>query len=203
MKSGCVISVADENTAAMVRSVLLLGGIDCSGGDVLVTDHLPEKSAGFTGIILLSRSRVQEVYSVPVMVLRPPLRFDELLAEVRGLLERTGEQKPGTAESDVHEKNDGEDDIQIQNACISYRGKQAQLTERESRLFTCLAGRGGKIVTRRELLDEVWDGADGETNVTDVYISYLRRKLTPLFGQGVLLTVRGQGYILHLPDTDR
>lgn len=80
---------------------------------------------------------------------------------------------------------------------IEYLGKTAVLTEREDELFRVLFEHSGELVSRENLVAAVW-GEDTSTNVADVYISYLRRKLTPLFGDGVLPSVRGAGYILHL-----
>ena len=80
---------------------------------------------------------------------------------------------------------------------IEYLGKTATLTEREDELFRVLFEHSGELVSREDLVAAVW-GENTSTNVADVYVSYLRRKLTPLFGDGVLPSVRGAGYILHL-----
>lgn len=77
---------------------------------------------------------------------------------------------------------------------VSYGDKSAVLTERELDLFTVLNDNRGKCVARSELAGMIWNGA--ETNVSDVYVCYLRKKLERAFGPGVLLTVRGKGYIL-------
>lgn len=196
MKNGCVISFREEETAAMVRAVLLLSGIACDGGVILVTDSLPNDTYPYKGIVLLSRTRRQEQNNIPVTVLRPPLCFDELSEAVWQMFENTADPTAKPADACNHAVTS----VQVHDGCVSYRGKSAQLTVQESRLFEFLRCHAGTLVTRRELLCEVWDGADGETNIVDVYVSYLRRKLIPIFGQGVLLTVRGKGYILCLPD---
>lgn len=88
---------------------------------------------------------------------------------------------------------------------VSYGGRTVHLTEREFALFSCLQAHAGEIVTREELRGAVWhDEVDPAANVTDVYVSYLRKKLSKLFGDGegagqaVLTSVRGKGYLLRL-----
>jgi DNA-binding response OmpR family regulator len=57
--------------------------------------------------------------------------------------------------------------------------------------------RQGEVVPKRELLHEVWgDDIDGDTNVVEVYVGYLRRKIDEPFGRRSLQTVRGLGYRL-------
>ncbi|MGI6202637.1 MAG: winged helix-turn-helix domain-containing protein [Eubacteriales bacterium] len=74
-------------------------------------------------------------------------------------------------------------------------GIEIPLTEREYRLFFYLYERRGRTVSRLELLENVWDGEVGfETNVVEVYISYLRNKLEGATGKRLILTRRGKGY---------
>jgi two-component system OmpR family response regulator len=57
--------------------------------------------------------------------------------------------------------------------------------------------RAGQVVSRAELLDHVWDqNYEGSTNIVDVYVGYLRRKLEEPFGRPLIRTVRGAGYVL-------
>jgi two-component system OmpR family response regulator len=56
-----------------------------------------------------------------------------------------------------------------------------------------LARRPGRVVSRSELLDEVWSDYEGSPNITDVYVGYLRKKL----GRAVIRTVRGSGFVLE------
>ena len=69
------------------------------------------------------------------------------------------------------------------------------LTPKESELFAYLLKRNGQAVSREELRRALWSDT-AETNAPDVYVSYLRRKLRRLFGDGVLVNERGVGYIL-------
>jgi DNA-binding response OmpR family regulator len=79
-----------------------------------------------------------------------------------------------------------------------HRGDVAvTLTAREVALLEALMRRQGDVMAKRELLAEVWgDDFDGETNVLEVYVGYLRRKIDEPFGRHSLQTVRGLGYRL-------
>jgi DNA-binding response OmpR family regulator len=69
------------------------------------------------------------------------------------------------------------------------------LTPKEFAILHCLARHAGEVVTKSELLARVWDFAfDGDSNVVEVYISALRRKIDKPFGRSTLSTVRGAGY---------
>jgi two-component system OmpR family response regulator len=72
------------------------------------------------------------------------------------------------------------------------------LSAREFALLEFLMRRAGDVVSRTEILDHVWDYAyDGVSNVVDVYISYLRRKLADAGAPASVQTVRGAGYRLR------
>mgnify|MGYP001073203265 CR=1 FL=1 len=77
---------------------------------------------------------------------------------------------------------------------VAYGEKSVVLTERELDLFTVLNNNRGNCVLRSDLSGSIWNGSD--TNVSDVYVCYLRKKLESVFGPGTLITVRGKGYIL-------
>lgn len=78
--------------------------------------------------------------------------------------------------------------------CVTLGQNSARLTAREMELFSYLCERCGECVTRDEICSSLWQGAD--SNVCDVYISYLRKKLEPLCGHGAIVNVRGRGYML-------
>ncbi|GAA2822720.1 response regulator transcription factor [Kitasatospora sp. CM 4170] len=76
-------------------------------------------------------------------------------------------------------------------------GTAVPLTPREFAVLDHLARRAGEAVSKREILDAVWDGAgDGDPNTVEVHISALRRKIDAPFGRSSLQTVRGTGYRL-------
>lgn len=78
---------------------------------------------------------------------------------------------------------------------VTKDGKSVSLTPKEAELFAYLYERAGSPVSREELREELWNDTEG-TNAPDVYISYLRRKLTTVMGEGAVINVRGVGYIL-------
>jgi two-component system OmpR family response regulator len=78
------------------------------------------------------------------------------------------------------------------------RGEAAiALTAKEYALLHFLMRRPGQVISKGEILDNVWDAAfDGGDNVVEVYVGYLRRKIDVPFGVQSLMTVRGMGYLL-------
>jgi two-component system copper resistance phosphate regulon response regulator CusR len=122
-----------------------------------------------------------------------PYDFPELLARVRALLRR-----PRVLEPEVIEL--GHLRMNRRRGEVRTRAGVVELTAKEYRLLECLARRRGEMVSRMEILDYVWSGfEEPESNVVEVYIRRLRRKLGD--GQGVIIrTRRGLGYILDAPD---
>lgn len=80
---------------------------------------------------------------------------------------------------------------------VSMGAVTVELTEKEARLFGYLWENEGRYVSREELSREVW-GKDGGTNIADVYVSYLRKKLGTTLGEGAISSKRGAGYKLNL-----
>ena len=77
---------------------------------------------------------------------------------------------------------------------------EIELTPRESDLLALLMARPGRVISKRLALEEVWDTAvDDNSNVLEVYVGYLRRKIDAPFGRRAIRTVRGSGYRLD-PD---
>jgi two-component system response regulator QseB len=116
-----------------------------------------------------------------------PFDVDELLARIRAMLRRPEELD---AEGDVLSLGDRRLDLAARTV-IDPSGEEVTLSGRECDLLETLARVPHRVFSRAELLDRVFDGAQGET-VVDTYVSYLRRKL----GTDVIRTVRGTGYRL-------
>ncbi len=76
--------------------------------------------------------------------------------------------------------------------------KEVSLTCRELQLFLLLLSRVGECVLREEIDSSLWQG-ETAGNCADVYICYLRKKLEKIAGPGVLISVRGRGYMLKKP----
>ncbi|MEV6604544.1 response regulator transcription factor [Kutzneria sp. NPDC051319] len=80
-------------------------------------------------------------------------------------------------------------------------GQVVTLTSKEFAVLECLMRHDGAVVTKQDILDEVWDMAyQGDPNIVEVYVSALRRKLDTPFGRHTIATVRGTGY--RLADDD-
>lgn len=113
-----------------------------------------------------------------------PFRFDELLARIRSRLRDTGQ-----AESKKYEFGDVMVDATARR--VERAGRVVELTAKEFALLETFLAHQGQVLSRQQLLSHVW-GYDFETgsNVVDVYVRYLRKKL----GSGLITTVRGVGY---------
>lgn len=200
---GCILSIADTHLSKTVRALLTLEGIFCAdthtadaAEKILITDVFPVSAQSCRGIVFLTRQRIPPESVTPLCTVLLPLSYAELLSAVRSLEDETAFAVPQAPLS----ANAPAEGIVFSGGSITYRGKSASLTDREAKLFDYLYSRRGEIVSRTELLHAVWENETCATNITDVYISYLRQKLVPVFGQGVLLSVRGKGYVLALPE---
>ena len=120
-----------------------------------------------------------------------PFAFGELLARLRALLRRGPTERPPEVVVG---------DIVIDPAAhtVTRAGVRVDLSPREFALLEFLASRQGEVVRRGEILDHVWDyGYDGMSNVVDVYVGYLRKKLEKPFRSKVIRSVRGIGYAME------
>jgi two-component system copper resistance phosphate regulon response regulator CusR len=119
-----------------------------------------------------------------------PFAFSELLARVRSLLRRA--PLPTT---DVLRYEDLEIDTRRNRAARS--GVPLNLTPKEFLLLTRLARSVGEVVSRSEIVEQVWDLAfEPDTNVVDVIVRRLRSKVDDPFDRKLVQTVRGVGYVL-------
>jgi len=122
-----------------------------------------------------------------------PFSFRELLARLRALARRTELPEAGPL---VH----GELTYDPESREVRRRGELIHLTAREGALFELLLRRRGKVVSRSEIQSRIWeDSFDLSTNIIDVYINALRRKLDAGEKERLIQTVRGVGYRLGGP----
>ena len=118
-----------------------------------------------------------------------PFKFDELLARVRVRLR--AEDRP----SDSSVLRAGGLALDGRSRRVTIDGEQLDLTAREFTLLETLMRHSGQVLSREQLLSHVWGyDHDPGSNVVDVYVGYLRRKLGP----GSIATVRGAGYRLEV-----
>lgn len=119
-----------------------------------------------------------------------PFDFGELLARLR-VLTRRGP----TVHAQLLEV--GNLRIDPSTRLVTRAGRQVELTAREFDVLEVLVRNRGRLVSREQLLEEVWEeNYEGSPNVTDVYIGYLRRKLESPRGARLIRTVRGLGFVL-------
>lgn len=113
-----------------------------------------------------------------------PFSFVVLLARLRALLRRRAVPRPAVLDA-------GEVRLDPATREVTKAGRAVALSPREFALLEYLMRQDGRVASKTELLDHVWDAAeDTDPNVVEVYIGYLRRKL----GAGLVRTVRGAGY---------
>jgi len=119
-----------------------------------------------------------------------PFDFGELLARVRALMRRGAPERPAVLTA-------GDLEVDPATRSVTRAGTRVCLSAGEFAVVEFLARRAGQVVSRTELLEHVWDrNYQGSTNVVDVYVGYLRRKLENPFGRPLIHTVRGAGYVI-------
>jgi len=122
--------------------------------------------------------------------LSKPFSFPVLVARLRALARRH--------RNDATVLEAGDLVLDIRAHRCTRDGLDIELTTREFTLLEALIRRKGGVVSKQVLLDEVWDFAfDGDANIVEVYVGYLRRKIDRPFGRRSLETVRGAGYRLR------
>jgi DNA-binding response OmpR family regulator len=177
--------------------------------DAIVLDIL---LPGLSGYEMLRRLRAAEVWT-PVLMLTAkdgehdiadaldlgaddylvkPFSFVVLVARLRALLRRGAPERPAQLVAG---------DLLVDPAtrrCA--RGETpVPLTSREYAVLEYLMRRADHVVSKTELLEHVWDEYyDGDPNIVEVYVGYLRRKVDAPFGRQAIETVRGAGYRLRL-----
>jgi DNA-binding response OmpR family regulator len=125
-----------------------------------------------------------------------PFKFNELIARIRAILRRANMEKIGAHEPRAKYVISNllfDDDAKK----VSRNGKEISLTATEYRLLFTLLKNKGRVLSRMVLLENAWDiSFNLGTNVVDVYINYLRKKIDADFEPKLIHTVVGMGYIL-------
>lgn len=122
--------------------------------------------------------------------LTKPFSFMVLVARLRALIRRGAPERPvtltvGTLSLDPIRRS------------VSREGNTVSLTPKEYAILHYLMRRHDQVVSKAEILDNVWDSAyEGSDNVVEVYMGYLRKKIDVPFGKSTLSTIRGMGYCL-------
>jgi DNA-binding response OmpR family regulator len=122
--------------------------------------------------------------------LSKPFSFVVLVARIRALMRRGAAERPVVMEAG---------DVRVDPATRTvWRGSDViDLTAREFAVLEYLMRRRGDVVSKREVLDNVWDvDFEGDPNIVEVYVRHLRNKLDRPFGREAIETLRGAGYRL-------
>jgi DNA-binding response OmpR family regulator len=125
-----------------------------------------------------------------------PFKFNELIARINAILRRLNVEKMGAQKPKEKYFISNlvlDDDAKM----VSRNGKDISLTATEYRLLFTLLKNKGKVLSRMDLLENAWDiNFNVGTNVVDVYINYLRKKIDADFEPKLIHTAVGMGYIL-------
>jgi two-component system, OmpR family, response regulator len=123
--------------------------------------------------------------------LTKPFSFAELLARLRALVRRAAPERPPTLRV-------GDLSVDPATRRVTRGDVAIELTRKEFALLEYFARHPGEVLSRSRLIEHVWDFAyDGDSNVVDVYIRYLREKVDRPFARDSIETVRGAGYRLR------
>lgn len=124
--------------------------------------------------------------------LKKPFSFTVLLARIRALLRRGVESRPPVLVA-------GDLSLDPASHSVKRGDVEIDLTSREFSFLELLLRQKGRVLTKREIIEHVWDyDFEGDSNIVEVYIGYLRRKIDVPFGARSIKTVRGVGYLLEL-----
>jgi two-component system, OmpR family, response regulator len=182
---------ANEHWDVIILDRLLPGGVD--GLSIIATIRGLGKT---TPVLILSAlasldERVRGLRSGGDDYLTKPFAFSELLARIEVLLRR------GTLREDNRELQIADLKLDLRTRRAERSGRPIALQPREFRLLEYLVRHRDQVVTRTMLLEGVWDYYfDPQTNVIDVQISRLRRKIDKDFSPQLLHTIRGIGYMI-------
>ena len=123
--------------------------------------------------------------------LSKPFSFEELLARVRALLRRRSDSKtPLLKVADLS--------LDPATRQVFRDGNRIELTSKEFAILEYFMRNAGRVLTRSMIINHAWDyDYEAETNMVDVYINYLRKKMDAAYQPKLLHTIRGTGYVMR------
>lgn len=225
MSDYCILVVEDEpKVASFVKHGLEENGFSCEIADdglmgkrmfdagdydlIILDINLPYKN----GIELCKAIRISN-QKIPVIMLTAlgttedklsgfdsgaddylvkPFEFRELLARIRSLLKRISIAETGGNLLTVLDL-----EVNLNTYEVKRGGKKIDLTQKEFALLVYLLQNKGRVVSRIDIAERVWDiNFDTGTNIIDVYVNFLRKKIDKDFSQKLIHTQTGVGYIL-------
>jgi DNA-binding response OmpR family regulator len=140
------------------------------------------------------KSKVQSLDGGADDYVTKPFEFQELRARIRAVTRRADQQVSSTLAF-------GDLQIDLLSHRVSRGDEMVDLSRREFALLEYFARNPRRVLSRQQILTAVWDyDFEGESNVVDVYVRYLRQKLDRLGVAGAFATIRGSGYRFDPPD---
>ena len=192
------LELADAGICAVRSEILSVASVR---GALLVADADTLRDAGefYRGGDLIEIGFSDTSSIDGAVYFKRPFPVDSFVSAVKDMLSKESEDNEKALSSEgeaVSEKGLTYDKDKKQ---FFYYGEHIALTETEAALLTLLYERRGETVSRETILQKVWgreDEGDAKTNLTDVYIRYLREKLDDRFSIKLIISVRGKGYML-------
>jgi len=201
-EEGYVVDVAPDGDEATMLAhvydydVILLDVVLPKKNGFQVAAELRREGRNTPILMLTSRDSTEDVVrgldAGADDYLAKPFKFDELLARIRAL-----HRRGGAARVEVLQFGPIAMD-RLRHIC-TVNGQQLELTPKEFQLMEFFLLHPEQVVRRTTLLEKVWDmHFDPESNVVDVHVGNLRRKLAQLAGRNLIVTVRGVGFSLRI-----
>jgi two-component system, OmpR family, response regulator len=202
-REGMGVDVAGDGDEALARASatdydLILLDVMLPGRDGFEVCRRLRESGVWSATLMLTAlgsvdDRVRGLDAGADDYLPKPFSFDELLARIRALTRRGTAPRPTTLRCGTLRLDPATHRV--------WRGEEElSLTAREFALLEVFMRHPGRVLSRFELLEHVWDDSyENRSNVIEVYVGYLREKV----GREVIETVRGAGYRLRVDDGDR
>jgi two-component system, OmpR family, response regulator len=198
---GYAVDAVGDGDAALMRTAVweydavILDVMLPARDGIAVCQALRERGCWAPVLMLTARTQVDDrirgLDAGADDYLAKPFALAELLARVRALVRRAPAERPARLEVG---------DLVVDPATheVARAGAAVALTAREFALLEYLARHPGEVITRARLLDHVWDeNYAGSTNIVDVYVGYLRKKLERPFARTLIRSIRGVGFVLE------
>lgn len=182
------LQVVAESTPDLIILDLMIPGID----GLEVARRVRESGHNMPILMLTARSETQDVVTGfdagADDYMRKPFEIPELLSRVRALLKRTEHDRPAVQFKAANVELDPA------SRSVHVGGSEVNFTAKEYDLLEYMVSNAGRVISRDEILEEVWGGqASTDSNVIEVFVSHLRNKIGD-DDNSVIRTIRGVGY---------